>query len=75
MRHHEVDILLSQMIKGGTGRKDPADKLMIPFNIGFLSRCIWVAIKDMNIIAFNGRWIGEFGAIIRQENGKHGREA
>ena len=75
MGHHENDILLSQVVERSAGGKDSADKLMIPFDIGLLSRSIWVAIKDMNIIALDGRWIGELGAIICQDNREHGREA
>ena len=73
--HHEVNILLRQMIKGGTGRKELADKLMVPFNLGLLSRGIRIAIEDMNIIMFNSRRIRELSAVISKKNGEDGREA
>ena len=75
MGHHEIDILLSQMVKGGARRKNLADKLMIPFNLRLLSRCIGIAIEDMNIIMFNSSRIRELSAVIGKKNGEDGREA
>ena len=74
VRHHEVDILLSQMVKGSAGRENLANKLMISFNMRFLSRRIRIAIEEMNVIMLNSSWIGELCAIIGKKDGEHIRE-
>lgn len=75
VRHHQVNVILSEIVEGGAAWKNPADEFMIQLDIGLLSRRVWVTIEEMNVVALNFLWIGEFSAVIGQKNGEHERKA
>jgi len=70
--HHKTDIILTEMVKGCTLRKNSPNKSVTILHIGFLIGCHRVAVKDTGakrtiLRKLHSFRIGEFAAVISKE--------
>jgi len=68
MGAQQIAVFLGQMVEGGAFWQDSTDELVSAFYLGFLVGTQGVAKENVRpVVAFQGRGIGEFRAVVSQE--------
>ena len=80
MAHHQFNVILRQMVKTGSFRKNPADHFMAHLTAALLIGTLRITVEDLCsyfalLVALDGHWIREFAPPVTKKYRKEDPES